>query len=254
MQPTAKLYIPPSEVTTHGSVNLAPVPFLKTCTPESVSNPLGIASDFLNLLNAALRTASSAPKTVAELFCDAGYWRDHLCLSWDLRTMKGRSNIEAFLEAGCDMINIELDQGSHIRDPQITSLDTAGHFRCLQLFVKVQTKVGKGRGVMRAVLEPDPGSATEGTWKIYTLFTSLAELRGSPELTGPRRPRGAERIEKGDLRNWGKKMGQHTTSEDYSPTVLIVGKSIPFKLTVVGLLRKGNHLLRDSTKIGEPLY
>src|SRR6187431_2757849 len=79
-----------------GSVNHKPCPW-----PASARDPdpdaASIAKQVIDDLNRALENANY--EQLAGLFVEDGFWRDHLALSWALRTIKGRANIRTFLEA-----------------------------------------------------------------------------------------------------------------------------------------------------------
>ena len=65
----------------------------------------------------------------------------------------------------------------------------------VQAFLKVETDVGSGEGIVRLVQEG-------GNWKVFTLFTFLKELRGHEESVGKRRPHGVEHGEHASQKNW----------------------------------------------------
>jgi hypothetical protein len=62
-------------------------------------------------------------------------------------------------------------------------------------FLKVETDVGIGEGLVRLATE-------DGTWKAYILFTVLKELKGHAEPVGEKRPLGPSRYESSQQRNW----------------------------------------------------
>ncbi|KAL4803067.1 hypothetical protein BDV18DRAFT_49310 [Aspergillus unguis] len=189
-------------------------------TPAERINAQSIANDTINKLNAAL-AASNIPE-LTSLFLEKGsFWRDHLALSWDFRTAKGRENIAAFLGSVKDLssVKIELDEGSAFRAPQVAAIDAIGDVFGIQFFVKISTRTGSGRGVVRLAEVNGQG------WQIYTIYTTLQEITGSEERTSARRPFGAMHGEVVDRRNWLDRRTAESegNGKEAQPTVLIVG-------------------------------
>ena len=108
-----------------------PTPSSQRCEPGSLNIPIApwpasaadgpvdaaaVAADIIAKLNAGL--ANKQPGEVAALFLDDDncYWRDHLALSWDLRTLKGRAKIASFLGSGNGVselkMSVEVDSSS----------------------------------------------------------------------------------------------------------------------------------------------
>jgi hypothetical protein len=106
--------IPSSERPELGSVNIPLGEYPATSTNASV-DAKGVAEDIVTRLNDALEKKDNA--AVAALFLqDNSYWRDHLALSWEFRTVKGRSKIQTFLG------------GSPLHLQKVTA-DSSGGFR-----------------------------------------------------------------------------------------------------------------------------
>lgn len=109
----------------------------------------------------------------AECFLETGYWRDLLSFTWNIKTMEGRTAI-------VDMLNAQLDavKPSQIKvdnSEQVTEDDGV-----ISAWFDFETSVGRGRGHIRLKNN-----------KIWTLLTSLSELKGHEEQSGPTRPLGA---------------------------------------------------------------
>ncbi|CDM31640.1 hypothetical protein DTO013E5_2088 [Penicillium roqueforti] len=203
-----------------GSVNIPvasfPVPSkCATCEPEHV------ASTLVEAFNLAL--AKRDFNGIANLFGDNGFWRDHLALTWQLRTVQGHEAIVKFLERssesrdGLRLKKISIDRSTPVRAPKVWSLDGAGEVQGIQFFFKAETSHGSATGIARLALQ-------NHTWKIFTLFTGLQELKGHEELLGRRRPKGAEHGGNPDRKNWAEKRADSAAYTDgREPSVLIIG-------------------------------
>ncbi|TWI35843.1 flavin-containing monooxygenase [Paracoccus sulfuroxidans] len=143
----------------------------------------------------------------AALFLDSGYWRDLAAFTWNLKTMEGPAQVR-------DMAKAQL---SHIKpvsialDPKenVTSADgvTEG-------WLILETETGRGVGHIRM---------KDG--KIWTLLTTLHELKGHEEPRGIRRPMGAEHGHDPNRRTWKEKREDEaaTLGFETQPYVLVIG-------------------------------
>ena len=197
-----------------GSINVTPAVFPPTIQ-KIPSSPAEVAEAVVKAFNESL-TSKNYSKT-ASFFTRDGYWRDHLCLSWNPQTLKSTEKIQAALEKECRLKSISRDDNTALKAPQIAPLDKAGEVQCLQFFITFDSKFGTGRGVVR-MTEDDSGSS----WKILTFFTTLDKLKDYEEATGHNRPNGVDHGDERDETNWKDKR-QASTDGDYNPTVLIVG-------------------------------
>lgn len=174
-----------------------------------------VATELISQLNSSLSKRDY--DAISGLFLEDGYWRDHLCLSWDLHTSKGRGQISDFLRKNRLPIQIEIDQSSSFRAPQIAPIDGFGDVKGIQFFGTVVTDVGLGQAVVRLAEEKD------GKWSIFTLFTSLREIKGHEELVNQRRPKGAQHGARSKRENWQDRRDAEVNFGGRDPAVLIVG-------------------------------
>ena len=82
------------------------------------------------------------------LFVEESWMKDALTLSWDLRTLQGRSKITKYMrEHGGhkDLFNLKIPQNSSLRP----TLKESGPMVWLESAFDFETKVGQGRGVLR---------------------------------------------------------------------------------------------------------
>lgn len=201
-----------------GSVNIPLCTWPKTAETTS-ADPDSIATAVIDAINTALKNNDT--KAIAELFLDDGYFRDHLALSWNFHTAKGKDKIADFLaQNGCPLTNVEIDKSSDYRAPHFTVFDGVGNVQGIIFFVNFTSKVGKGQGVIRL-------AERDGKWKIFTFFTSLQGLHGHEEGVGLHRPRGVQHGGQMNRKNWSERRQDEINFNDREPVVLIVGKFSP---------------------------
>lgn len=220
---TTAIPIVPSNTVLPGSHPLRTAQF--PATPSDGSRPLlkslpsvkDIVSGWISSANGLL-SATQTPSSA--LFVKEAYWRDLLCMTWDFRTIQGPQRIADFIAASSPdhrICHVSLDESADYKVPKATQL---GDIQVIQAFLHVETYTGRGRGLVRLV--PDIGDGS--SWKAYTLFTSLEELKGHEEKIHTRRPTGHEAEEANT--DWKTQLNkQHNYEGAQQPTVLIIGES-----------------------------
>lgn len=208
-------HIPSHNRVEPGSINTPATKFPETSPPTPTLNANDIASDVIHHLNTALYQKDYS--AVANLFLEDGFWRDHLCISWDFRTVRGREKIATFIrDSPLSLSRVDIDRSTALRAPHIGPVDAFGDATGIEFFTKVETGLGRGVGVARLI-------EREGQWKIFTFFTSLRELKGHEEGLRHRRPKGVEHGERQDSKNWKDKRIADVDYEEKEPSVVIVG-------------------------------
>ncbi|MFJ3057109.1 NAD(P)/FAD-dependent oxidoreductase [Herbaspirillum sp. NPDC087042] len=159
----------------------------------------------LENLQAALRRGDAAG--AAALFEEEGYWRDLIAFTWNLKTLEGRAQISAMLQA-------QLPQLRDIQfraDPAETATRADG---ITQGWILLETDIARGKGYLRL---------RDG--KIWTLLTSAYELKGHEEPRGEHRPRGAVHGVHTDRRTWKEEREAEARELGYQqqPYCLIIG-------------------------------
>ncbi|KAK6206873.1 flavin-binding monooxygenase-like protein [Colletotrichum tabaci] len=202
-----------SERVEPGSVNLPPRAYPPSVRSTSVDAG-EVAASVIKAFNAALRSKNY--KDLAQLFVSDGYWRDHLALSWDFRTLKGRDKIQSFLGPSCRLREVFIDASTSFRAPHFAPVDAHGKVQCLQFFIKASTDVGPAEGVVRLIESGEK-------WEIFTFFTALRELKGHEEPLRHRREKGVEHVRQRESKNWKEKREDSINYVDSEPTVVIVG-------------------------------
>ncbi|KAL3472455.1 hypothetical protein BJX99DRAFT_249626 [Aspergillus californicus] len=213
-----------------GSFNVPIGKYPQTCTSTNI-NADNVATTIIDSLNTSL--SDKNVQSITSLFLEDGFWRDHLCLTWDFRTAKGRENIAALLNSGALIHDIKIDRSTPFKSPQVGAIDAFGEVMGVQFFITFTTAAGTGRGVIRLAEEKE-------TWKIYTLYTALQEITGSEPTTGPKRPFGAKHGEVTDRKNWQDRRNADANVDGPEPAVVIIGAgqsglSIAARLKMLGI-------------------
>jgi hypothetical protein len=205
---------PADDRTYDGAASITPVTYPKTCSDEKNIDARAVASKLISDFNRYL--VSRDGESLAKLFNQHGAWRDHLCLTWDLRTFTGPTAIAKQLEQGCRTLRLGLDDDMWYRSPAVWDIDNDGTVRGIRFFATVATDVGSGSAVIRLV-EEEPGD-----WKIFTLYTVLEKLQNYPESAGTRRSKGTDQP---NGKNWLHQRTEERLFSNGDPEVLIVGRS-----------------------------
>lgn len=219
--------MPPSSTTDSsqrsepGSVNIAIARWPPSPTAsDGRIDARTIAAETVQAFNSHLPASPSreSAQGIASLFLDDSYWRDHLALSWDPRTLKGRSQVASFLQDNSRLTRVELDTSTEWRSPRAVAFNPRGSARGIQFYTTFTTEVGSGRGIVRMAEE-------NGEWKIWTFFTALEEIKGHEEPLGPRRPDGVVHGANPERKNWTDRRREESSFEHSDPDVLIIGKN-----------------------------
>jgi putative flavoprotein involved in K+ transport len=172
-----------------------------------------IATAWLEEFADALRSGDAA--AAANLFAADGHWRDVLAFTWRLQTESGAAAVEAALAptlARTQPTNFHIPAG---RSPP-RRVRRAGT-DCIEAVFEFETAFGRANGVVRLVED------AEGTWRAWTLLTTLEELHGYPDGR-PRAVSDAERYSR-DFggENWLDQRRKAVAYADHDPAVLVVG-------------------------------
>ncbi|KAF1950143.1 FAD/NAD(P)-binding domain-containing protein [Byssothecium circinans] len=200
-----------------GSVNIPLGEYPQTSTSSNV-DAHKVTSNLLARLTTSLaqKDFPALPKLYLD---DKSYWRDHLGLSWDLRTLKGSEKIAAFVEASkTPLTKLEVDTSRPNRAPAFGPIDGGiGDVNGIQSYVTFETAIGRGRGVITLAEE-------NGEWKFFTIFTVLEELKGYEEPIGHRRTKGVQHGGDPNRKNWKERREAEKNLETgVEPKVLIIG-------------------------------
>ena len=216
---SAAIEIPPSNQILPGSHHLSHVTWPKPFSTLSVDAGK-VAVDWVSSFNNLIKKTDY---DVSGLFLKESHWRDLLCLTWDFHNLQGPEKIISLVKNHAKQWRINslnIDTSSEVKKPAIAPVNAKGDLKGVQSFLTIDTDVGRGRGLVR--LLPDPQD--EGKWKAFTLFTTLQELKGHEESINHRRPTGVEHGSQPDRKNWKERRAAEVEFEGgLEPTVLIIG-------------------------------
>ena len=167
--------------------------------------PNGKVSELLAALDSAL-TASDIDRAV-DLFQTDSYWRDLVAFTWNIKTMEGKDQVRAMLQArlaDTKPTNWKIADGE-----AATEADGI-----IESWIQFETEVARGFGHLRL---------KEG--RIWTLLTTMVELKGHEEPLGFDRPMGAKHGVDRDRKTWKEEREQETAELGISrqPYCLIIG-------------------------------
>lgn len=213
------LVVPPADNRIQsGSVNIPPAELPETAFPASF-DPKQVAVEFTETLNRRLDGRDY--HGIANLFAETGCWRDHLALSWDLRSLEGPAKIQKYLAShGENLQKIAIEDSKPYFAPGVSPLDAEGRSQCVAFAIGIVTKVGTGQGIVRLIY-------VDGQWKAFGVYTALQELTGFEEPCGPRRPMGHEHRGDNGTKNWQEARVSDANFEASEPAVLIIGTVPP---------------------------
>lgn len=141
------------------------------------------------------------------LFQTDCYWRDLATFTWNLKTLEGQDQIRDMLEAQLSNIGPSLFR----QDEKEMASDNDG---VVDGWFSFETKVARGYGHIRIK-----------NGLIWTLLTTMSELKGHEELKGFNRPMGAEHGHDPNRKTWAEKRLQEAAELGYKtqPYVVIIG-------------------------------
>lgn len=163
------------------------------------------AATVLTKLDEAL-TAGDIDRAVG-LFADTCYWRDLVAFTWNIKTAEGKPAVAAMLKAQLQHVKPTGWRVDETRD--VT--DEGG---VVTAWLHFETGVGRGYGMVRL---------QDG--RIWTLLTSLSELKGHEEPLGDERPLGAKHGAGKHRKSWKeeREAEERTLGFETQPYVVIIG-------------------------------
>ncbi|MCP1828746.1 MULTISPECIES: NAD(P)/FAD-dependent oxidoreductase [Bradyrhizobium] len=167
--------------------------------------PDGKITALLDEFNVAL-SSGDIERAIA-LFQTDCYWRDLVTFTWNIKTMEGKDQIRDMLQA---RLADSKPSGWRIADGEAAS--EAGGI--IESWIEFETDVARGYGHLRM---------KDG--RIWTLLTTMAEIKGHEEKSGSTRPLGAKHGHGKDRKSWREERDQEITELGHAkqPYALIIG-------------------------------
>ncbi|MCW2819947.1 MAG: NAD(P)/FAD-dependent oxidoreductase [Marmoricola sp.] len=183
-------------------------------TTDSTTDPAAAPSDAQARAEAWLGSFEQAlaardVEAAAGLFAVRSFWRDLVSFSWNLVTVEDPAGVRELL---ADALERTDPSGFATEEPaeEADGVVTA--------WIRFETAVGRGRGLLRLVEE-------DGQDRAWTLLTTLFELKGHEEPRGLRRPMGAEHGATRQRTTWqeARQAEAESLGSTTQPYVLVVG-------------------------------
>ncbi len=172
-----------------------------------------ISNMWLSEFEAALVAGDA--DAAAGLFLEDGHWRDILAFDWTLDSVSGRDAIAA--KFGRTLATIK-PRNFHVPDEHAPPRTvTRAGTDAIEIIYDFKTAVGTGSGVLRLREDED------GTWRAWTLSTTLQALDGHPEMTSAMRAGVDAFSREWGGENWQDFRDRQRAYEDRDPAVLVVG-------------------------------
>ncbi|HTF63513.1 MAG TPA: nuclear transport factor 2 family protein, partial [Edaphobacter sp.] len=167
--------------------------------------PNGKVSDFLSALDKAL--SAGEIEHAVDLFHADCYWRDLVTFTWNIKTMEGKDQVRDMLKArlaDTKPSNWKIAEGE----------DASEADGITESWIQFETEVARGFGHMRL---------KDG--RIWTLLTTMSELKGHEEPVGFDRPMGAKHGAERNRKTWKEERDAEAAELGYSrqPYCVIIG-------------------------------
>ncbi|CAG8290935.1 unnamed protein product [Penicillium salamii] len=190
---------------------------LPNTSSDEPSDPHTIAQQWLSSLESQLTRPDAL--NIADLFHAESWWRDMLALDWDMRTVRTATEIQHFLSTQQKKAKLS---GFRLQDkgkfqPRLEQV-VEGLSWISSIFF-FDGAVGTGTGMLRLT------KADDGSWKAYSVYTSLQELHSAQESLGKRRVDGTTESMPGGIAGgtWIERRERQKEFLDEEPTTLVVG-------------------------------
>lgn len=169
------------------------------------TTPLAKVQNVLSKLDQAL--TSRDIDGAIDLFAETCFWRDLVAFTWNIKTAEGRDHIRDMLTQCLDTIQ---PRGWTADKNQ----DVVTNDGVTEAWICFETAVARGYGFIRL---------KDGL--IWTLLTTMVELKGHEEKAGFERPMGAKHGARPGAKTWKEEREEElaTLGFDKQPYVVIIG-------------------------------
>ncbi|WP_428696391.1 NAD(P)/FAD-dependent oxidoreductase [Stappia sp.] len=160
---------------------------------------------FLDTFGAALEAGRIDEAT--GMFAEDCYWRDLVTFTWNIKTVEGREQVR-------DMLQSQLSQTRPTNWKVAPGEDASEADGITEAWITFETGAARGYGLIRL---------RHG--QIWTLLTTMAELKGHEEKAGFTRPLGAKHGSNPGARTWKEEREEEAATLGYTvqPYTVIIG-------------------------------
>lgn len=160
---------------------------------------------FLDSFGAAL--ADGDIERVTDMFDEDCYWRDLVSFTWNIKTVEGKDQVADMLR---HQLSATKPSGWKVADGETPNEDGG----VTTAWIEFETEVARGYGLIR--LKGD---------KIWTLLTTMVELKGHEEPSGTNRVMGAKHGAGKNRTTWAEERSKEEAELGYKtqPYCLIIG-------------------------------
>jgi putative flavoprotein involved in K+ transport len=160
---------------------------------------------FLDTFGAALEAGRIDEAT--GMFAEDCYWRDLVTFTWNIKTVEGREQVR-------DMLQSQLSQARPTNWKVAPGEDASEADGITEAWITFETGAARGYGLIRL---------RHG--QIWTLLTTMAELKGHEEKAGFTRPLGAKHGSNPGARTWKEEREEEAATLGYTvqPYTVIIG-------------------------------
>lgn len=195
--------------------------------PQSPFTAFEIASKWLQSFEKASHDVAHKPGDASldafmALLLPNAFWRDSLCLSWDLRTKEGAASIRDFLQDNGRLVKanlhgFEIDTSSALGDPVRKTLpyEKAVLHEVVEFtfYFRIGGLPGRGRGIVRLLRAPKSEE-----WKAYLIYSVLQSIDGHEPNDEP-----AYGHYEGHTKSWEDVRAEELAEIEKDPTVVVIG-------------------------------
>ncbi len=169
------------------------------------TTPTDQTQAFLDDFGKALEEGDVA--TARDMFTEDCYWRDLVSFTWNIKTVEGRDQVEDMLKS---QLSTTKPRNWQIAEGEVPAEDGG----VTTAWISFETDVARGYGLLRL---------KEG--KIWTLLTTMVELKGHEEPKGQNRPLGAKHGAGRNRTTWKEEREKEEADLGYGtqPYCLIIG-------------------------------
>ena len=164
------------------------------------TTPTAKLARLLDAFDAAL--AAGDIGRAVDQFEDDCYWRDLVALTWNIKTLEGKDEIRAMLES-------QLPRVAPTGFAPAEGEEASEANGLIEGWLRFETGAARGYGHIRV-----------RNGKIWTLLTTMVELKGFEEKAGFARPFGAKHGADKNRRTWKEEREQEAAELGYQPSAV----------------------------------